>query len=115
MAIEAMYPGKRLIHVFRQRPISSCEAGAAMAGTVGMPGPAALHPVILPTSGPDRTIVGFDAPALHSQQMLRWVQGFHWWGPTFLREKVPRNWHVYCDQVTDNFRVIDPADFRVLV
>ena len=22
--------------------------------------------------------------------------------------------HVYCDQVTDNFRVIDPADFRVL-
>jgi len=34
---------------------------------------------------------------------------------TFLREKVPRNWHVYCDQVTDNFRVIDPADFRVLV
>ena len=25
---------------------------------------------------------------------------------TFLREKVPRNWHVYCDQVTDNFRVI---------
>jgi hypothetical protein len=28
---------------------------------------------------------------------------------------VPRNWHVYCDQVTDNFRVIDPADFRVLV
>ena len=34
---------------------------------------------------------------------------------TFLREKVPRNWHVYCDQVTDNFRVIDPVDFRVLV
>ena len=33
---------------------------------------------------------------------------------TFLREKVPRNWRVYCDQVTDNFRVIDPADFRVL-
>jgi len=27
---------------------------------------------------------------------------------------VPRNWHVYCDEVTDNFRVIDPADFRVL-
>jgi hypothetical protein len=26
---------------------------------------------------------------------------------------VPRNWHVNYDQVTDNFRVIDPADFRV--
>jgi hypothetical protein len=33
---------------------------------------------------------------------------------SFLREKVPRNWHVYCYQVTDNFRVIDRADFRVL-
>ena len=33
---------------------------------------------------------------------------------TFLREKVPRNWHVYCDQVTDNFRIIDPGNFRVL-
>jgi hypothetical protein len=33
---------------------------------------------------------------------------------TFLREKVPRNWHVYCDEVTDNFRIIDPGNFRVL-
>ena len=28
---------------------------------------------------------------------------------SFLREKVPRNWHVYCDQVTDNFRIIAMA------
>src|SRR5271166_2400907 len=33
---------------------------------------------------------------------------------TFLREEVPRKWHAYCDQVTDNFRIISPADFRVL-
>jgi hypothetical protein len=33
---------------------------------------------------------------------------------TFLREKVPRNWHVYCDAVSDNFRVISPKDFRIL-
>lgn len=32
----------------------------------------------------------------------------------FLRDEVPRNWPVYCDSVTDNFRVIDPKDFRVL-
>ena len=24
---------------------------------------------------------------------------------TFLREEVPRKWGVYCDQVTDNFRI----------
>jgi hypothetical protein len=32
----------------------------------------------------------------------------------FQRHDVPRNWHTYCDHVTDNFRVIDPKDFRVL-
>ena len=28
----------------------------------------------------------------------------------FLRDDVPRNWRTYCDEVTDNFRVIDPKN-----
>jgi hypothetical protein len=32
----------------------------------------------------------------------------------FLREKVPRDWAEFCDSVTDNFRVINPKDFRVM-
>ena len=32
----------------------------------------------------------------------------------FLRVEVPKNWPVFCNSVTDNFRVINPADFRVL-
>ena len=32
----------------------------------------------------------------------------------FLREKVPRDWAHLCDSVTDNFRVINPKDFRVM-
>jgi hypothetical protein len=28
---------------------------------------------------------------------------------------VPRNWRTYCDEVTDNFRVIDPKKFRIIV
>ena len=32
----------------------------------------------------------------------------------FLREKVPGNWADLCDSVTDNFRVINPKDFRVM-
>jgi transposase len=32
----------------------------------------------------------------------------------FLREKVPRNWASFCDSVTDNFRVINPKEFRVM-
>jgi DDE superfamily endonuclease len=33
---------------------------------------------------------------------------------TFLREEVPKNWHDYCDEVTDNFRVITPTEFRII-
>jgi hypothetical protein len=33
---------------------------------------------------------------------------------TFLREEVPRKWAVYCDEVSDNFSVISPKDFRIL-
>ena len=33
---------------------------------------------------------------------------------TFLREEVPGKWLVYCDEVSDNFRVISPRDFRIL-
>jgi DDE superfamily endonuclease len=32
----------------------------------------------------------------------------------FLCERVPRNWAEFCDSVTDNFRVINPKDFRVV-
>jgi hypothetical protein len=33
---------------------------------------------------------------------------------SFLREKVPGNWADLCDSVTDNFRIINPKDFRVV-
>jgi hypothetical protein len=32
----------------------------------------------------------------------------------FLTDKVPRCWSDFRDSVTDNFRVIDPKDFRVV-
>ena len=31
------------------------------------------------------------------------------------RDGVPGNWRTYCDEVTDNFRVIDPKEFRIIV
>jgi transposase len=33
---------------------------------------------------------------------------------TFLREDVPANWREWCDEVTDNFRVINPKEFRII-
>jgi hypothetical protein len=32
----------------------------------------------------------------------------------FLRENVPRRWPEFRRAVTDNFRVINPKDFRIL-
>ena len=32
----------------------------------------------------------------------------------FLKKEVPAKWRVFCDDVTDNFRVICPKDFRIL-
>jgi hypothetical protein len=32
----------------------------------------------------------------------------------FLRDEVPKNWHTLCDEVSDNFRVINPKDYRIL-
>ena len=33
---------------------------------------------------------------------------------TFLREDVPANWREWCDEVTDNFRVIKPTEYRII-
>jgi transposase len=32
----------------------------------------------------------------------------------FLRTEVTRKWSTFCDQVSDNFRIIDPANFQVI-
>jgi len=33
---------------------------------------------------------------------------------TFLRDHVPRNGPTYCDEVTDNVRIIYPTKFRTI-
>jgi hypothetical protein len=32
----------------------------------------------------------------------------------FLRHDVPKNWHLHCDAVSDNFRIISPENFQIL-
>ena len=76
MAIEAMYPGKRLVHLPGQCQIPSHETGAGMAGEARVPDQASLHPGLLPASQPYRTTMGVDAQAHHPQQVLRQLQGF---------------------------------------
>lgn len=33
---------------------------------------------------------------------------------TFLTKEAPERWSEFCDKVSDNFRVFNPKDFRVL-
>jgi hypothetical protein len=33
---------------------------------------------------------------------------------SFLRNDVPASWREWCDQVTDNFRVINPKEYRII-
>ena len=115
MAIEAMYPGKRLIHVF----LDNARYHHAKLVQQWLARPECrirLHfiPSYCPHLDPIERLWGLMHRHCTHNKCYAGFKDFTRALLTFLREKVPRNWHVYCDQVTDNFRVIDPADFRVL-
>jgi len=115
MAIEAMYPGKRLIHVFldnaRYHHAKLVQQWLARSGCR-----IRLHfiPSYCPHLDPIERLWGLMHRHCTHNKCYAGFKDFTRAVLTFLREKVPRNWPVYRDQVTDNFRVIDPADFRVL-
>jgi len=115
MAIEAMYPGKRLIHVF----LDNARYHHAKLVQQWLARPECrirLHfiPSYCPHLDPIERLWGLMHRHCTHNKCYAGFKDFTRALLTFLRETVPRNWHVYCDQVTDNFRVIDPADFRVL-
>jgi len=116
MAIEAMYPGKRLIHVFLDNARYH-HAKLVQQWLARSECRIRLHfiPSYCPHLDPIERLWGLMHRHCTHNKCYAGFKDFTRALLTFLRETVPRNWHVYCDQVTDNFRVIDPADFRVLV
>ena len=106
MAIEAMYPGKRLIHVFldnaRYHHAKLVQQWLARSGCRFR-----LHfiPSYCPHLDPIERLWGLMHRHCTHNKCYAGFKDFTRVVLTFLREKVPRNWHVYCDQVTDNFRV----------
>ena len=77
MAIEAMYPSMRLIHVFLDNARYH-HAKLVQAWLVRPECRIKLHfvPAYSPHLNPIVSIMGVDAPTHHPQQMLRHVQGF---------------------------------------
>ncbi len=74
-AIEAMYPGKRMIHLFLDNArYHHAKRVQALAGRAGAPDQARLHSCLLPPSQPNRTALGVDAQACHPQPVPREVR-----------------------------------------
>lgn len=114
-AIEAMYPGKRMIHLFldnaRYHHAKLVQAWLARPGCR-----IELHfiPAYCPHLDSIERLWGLMHKHITHNRCYQTFADFSTAILTFLRQEVPRNWHTYCDAVSDNFRVISPKDFRIL-
>ncbi len=115
MAIEAMYPGKRMIHLFLNN--ARYPHARLVQGWLARSGRRiTLHfiPAYCPHLDPIERLWGLmHRHTTHNRCHAKFAD-FRAAILTFLREEVPRKRGIYCDQVTDNFRVISPKDFRIL-
>jgi len=115
MAIEAMYPGMRWIHVFLDN--ARYHHAKLVQQWLARPGcRIKLHfiPTYCPHLNPIERLWGLMHKRITHNKCYGTFRDFSTATLTFLRDTVPANWPAWCDQVTDNFRVIDPKDFRVL-
>jgi transposase len=115
MAIEALYPGKRVIHLFLDN--ARYHHAKLVQTWLARPGcRIKLHfiPAYCPHLDPIERLWGLMHKQVTHNRCHATFADFSNAILTFLREEVPRKWHVYCDSVSDNFRIISPKDFRVL-
>ena len=115
IAIMAMYPTKKLIHVF----LDNARYHHAVLVQQWLAQPDCrikLHfiPAYCPHLNPIERLWGLMHKNVTHNRCYAKFNGFCAAMLMFLREDVPKNWTSYCDAVTDNFRVISPKDFRVL-
>lgn len=115
LAIEAMYPGKRLLHVFLDN--ARLHHARLVQAWLAQPGcRIRLHfvPPYCPHLNPIERLWALMHRHVTHNRCHATFADFSEAILTFLRTEVPRNWHTLCDAVSDNFRVISPEDFRVL-
>ena len=115
MAIEALYPGQRWIHVFldnaRYHHAKLVQAWLARPGCR-----IKLHfvPAYCPHLNSIERLWGLMHRHITHNKCYASFKDFSRAMLTFLRDEVPRNWCAYRDDVSDNFRVIDPKEFRII-
>ena len=115
MAIEALYPAMRLIHVFVDN--ARYHHAKLVQEWLAQPGRRIkLHfiPAYCPHLNPIERLWGLMHKNVTHNRCYATFNGFCEAMLGFLRGHVPKNWDTLCDDVSDNFRVISPKDFRVL-
>ena len=114
-AIEALYPLLALIHVFLDN--ARYHHAKLVQEWLARPGcRIKLHfiPAYCPHLNPIERLWGIMHKNLTHNKTYATCAQFADATLGFLREKVPRRWATYRDSVTDNFRIINPKDFRVM-
>jgi transposase len=114
-AIETMYPGMRLIHVF----LDNARYHHAKLVQAWLSRPECrikLHfvPAYCPHLNSIERLWGLMHRNVTHNKCYATFKDFSAAMLKFLREDVPKNWRTFCDEVTDNFRVIDPKEFRII-
>jgi transposase len=114
IAIENMFPRKRIIHVFldnaRYHHARLVNEWLAQRGRR-----IKLHfiPAYCPHLNPIERLWGvMHKFNTHNRSYATFAE-FKQALLTFLRKEIPENWNTYCDTVSDNFRVIEPSEFKI--
>ena len=114
-AIEAMYPLLAVIHVFLDN--ARYHHAALVQQWLTQPGrKIRLHfiPAYCPHLNPIERLWGLMHKHLTHNKTYPKYRDFADAMLHFLRAEVPQRWGEFRDLVTDNFRVIEPANFRIL-
>jgi len=114
-AIEAANPKRRKIHVFVDN--ARCHHSKAVREWLQQPGRRIrLHfiPPYCPHLNPIERLWGLMHKHLTHNRCFTSLAAFRSAVLIFLRRTVPAEWATFCDAVSDNFRVRDPNEFRIL-
>jgi transposase len=114
-AIETAYPAMRQIHVY----LDNARYHHAKLVRAWLARPDCrikLHfvPAYCPHLNPIERLWGLMHRNITHNKCYKSFRDFCTAMLNFLRDEVPKNWHTLCDEVSDNFRVINPKDYRIL-
>lgn len=113
--IEATYPRHRRIHVFMDN--ARCHHSRLVRAWLARPNcriRLRFVPPYSPHLNPIERLWGLMHKHVTHNKSHTSIRTFQTAVLTFLRYDVPRKWSEFCDQVSDNFRIIDPNNFRVI-